>query len=50
MREVASEATVRPEHLERRRSARLPRNVTFVVSGESTEKRWFQERAFTLSM
>ena len=48
---MASQATVRAiEHVERRRSPRLPNNVTFVVSGESTEKRLFQERAFTISM
>jgi len=38
------------EHRERRRSPRLPNKVTFVVSGESTEKQSFQERAFTISI
>ncbi len=48
---MASQATARAiEHVERRRSPRLPNNVTFVVSGESTEKQLFQERAFTFSL
>ena len=38
------------EVVEYRRSPRLPSKVTFVVSGESTRKELFQERAFTISI
>jgi hypothetical protein len=48
---MASQATGRArEHVERRRSPRLSRNMTLVVSGESTEKQLFQEAASTLSI
>jgi hypothetical protein len=48
---MASQATARAvERVERRRSPRLPNNVTFVAFGESTKKQLFQEEAFTLSI
>jgi len=48
---MAGQATARAlEHVERRRSARLVSNVTFVVSRESPGKQLVQERVLTLSI
>jgi hypothetical protein len=48
---MAGQATARAiEHVERRRSARVVSNVTFVVSRETAEKQLFQERVLTLSI
>jgi hypothetical protein len=48
---MASQATVRArQQVDRRRSARLPSNVTFIVSGEVTGRQLFQEEALTLSV
>ena len=49
--EMTGQATARAiEYVERRRSARVVSNVTFVVSRESPEKQLFQERVLTFSV
>jgi len=48
---MASQATARAlDHAERRRSPRLPVNVTLIVCGESADKQHFQEQVSTLSI
>ena len=48
---MASQATARAlDHAERRRSPRLPVNVTLIVCGQSADNQQFQEQTFTLSI
>jgi hypothetical protein len=48
---MASQATARAlDHAERRRSPRLPVDVTLIVCGESADEQHFQEQVSTLSI